>query len=214
MTFELNSHPNGGPESADGLHGGKVERSTIERKGGQVFRVAVICKANLFRSPAARVYLADALGRSGLEAVVTSGGIMGEGNRIPSSYLAIAHDAGIDLSEHVSHQISAQELLEQDLVLTMTRELLREAVVMAPPIWPRAFTMREFLRRATAVGTRKPTEGLVHWFEAIGANRTRSQLLGDDESDDVADPVGGTAEDYRIMLRQLERLSSDLAALF
>ncbi len=183
-------------------------------RGGQVLRVAVICKANLFRSPAARVYLADALGRSGLEAIVSSGGIMGEGNCIPSSYLAIAHDAGIDLSEHVSHRVSSEELLQQDLVLTMTRELLREVVVMAPPIWPRSFTMREFLRRATAVGPRKPTEGLEHWFHAIGANRTRSQLLGDDEADDVADPVGGTAEDYRIMLRQLERLSGDLAGLF
>ncbi len=179
-----------------------------------MFRVAVICKANLFRSPAARVYLADALGRSGLEAVVSSGGIMGEGNQIPSSYLAIAHDAGIDLSEHVSHQISASELLHQDLVLTMTRELLREVVVMAPPIWPRAFTMREFLRRASVIGARKPTEGLDHWFAAIGANRTRLQLLGDDEGDDVADPVGGTAEDYRIMLRQVERISNELAGLF
>ncbi len=179
-----------------------------------MFRVAVICKANLFRSPAGRVYLADALGRSGVEAVVCSGGILDAGNRIPASYLAIAAEAGVDLSEHVSHQISVAELLEQDLVLTMTRELLREVVVMAPAIWPRAFTMPEFLRRGTAVGPRKPTEDLNHWFEAIGANRTRSQLLGDDEADDVADPVGGTAEDYRIMLRQVERMSSDLARLF
>ena len=179
-----------------------------------MLRVAVICKANLFRSPATRVYLADAFGRSGVEAIVCSGGILDAGNRIPSSYVAIAAEVGIDLSEHVSHQISVPELLEQDLVLTMTRELLREVVVMAPSIWSRAFTLPEFLRRATAVGPRRPTEGLDHWFEALGANRTRSQLLGDDEVDDVADPVGGTAEDYRIMLRQVERLSSDVARLF
>jgi hypothetical protein len=74
--------------------------------------------------------------------------------------------------------------------------------------------MREFLRRARAVGARKPTEDLNHWFDALAANRTRAQLLGDDESDDVADPVGGTAEDYRIMLRQLDRLATDLAGLF
>ncbi len=185
-----------------------------QRGGGTVLKVAVICKANLYRSPAARIFLADAFGRAGIEAVVISGGILPEGNTVPPSYVSIAAEAGIDLSEHVSHHITAEDLERQDLVLTMTRELLREVVVLAPAIWPKAFTMREFLRRASAVGPRKPTEQLDHWFEAIGRDRKRTQVLGDFDPDDVADPVGGTAEDYRVMLRQVERLSSELASLF
>jgi protein-tyrosine phosphatase len=176
--------------------------------------VAVICKANLFRSPAARVFLADAFGSVGIEAVVTSGGILEGGASIAPAYLAIALESGLDLSDHVSHTISPFDLVGQDLVLTMTRELLREVVVLEPSIWQRAFTMREFLRRASSQGARKPTESLEHWIGAIAAPRTRSQVLGDLEADDVADPVGGTAEDYRVMLRQLERLSKEIAALF
>ncbi len=176
--------------------------------------VAVICKANLFRSPAARVFLADAFGAAGIEAVVTSGGILEGGASIAPAYVAIALESGLDLSSHVSHTISPLDLIGQDLVLTMTRELLREVVVLEPSIWPRAFTMREFLRRASNHGARKPTESLDRWIDAIAAPRTRAQVLGDLDADDVADPVGGTAEEYRVMLRQLDRLARGIAALF
>lgn len=180
----------------------------------EMLTIAVICKANLFRSPAARVFLADALGAAGIEAIVTSAGILEGGGTIAPAYVDIAAEAGLDLSAHVSRHVDPAALRSEDLVLTMTRELLREVVVLEPSIWSRAFTMREFLRRASAHGARKPTESLEHWIEAIAAPRTRSQVLGDLEADDVADPVGGTAEDYRIMLRQLERLTREIAALF
>ena len=179
-----------------------------------MLHAAVICKANLFRSPAARVYLADAFGEAGIEAVVTSAGVLPGGNVVAPEYLQMALEAGIDLSDHVSAQVTPASLEAQDLVLTMTRELLREVVVLAPPIWPRAFTMREFLRRASMVGPRKPTQALEVWLETVQRGRTRGDLLGDLEADDVADPVGGTAEDYRLMLRQVQRLSTDIAALF
>ena len=74
--------------------------------------------------------------------------------------------------------------------------------------------MREFLRRASNHGARKPTESLDRWIDAIAAPRTRAQVLGDLDADDVADPVGGTAEEYRVMLRQLDRLAREIAALF
>ena len=144
-----------------------------------MLKVAVICKANLFRSPAARVYLADALGEAGIEAVVASAGILPGGNVVPPEYLAMALESGIDLSDHVSLEVSSEMLRSQDLVLTMTRELLREVVVLEPSTWTRSFTMREFLRRAAAVGPRKPTQTLDAWLELVQTNRNRSELLGE-----------------------------------
>ena len=61
---------------------------------------------------------------------------------------------GLDVAGHLSRQVTADDLARASLVLAMAREHLRQAVVIAPDAWPRAFTIRELVRRGAQVGRR------------------------------------------------------------
>src|SRR5260370_36108888 len=71
---------------------------------------------------------------------------------------AQAHPAmaarGLDISAHRSRRVTAEDLERADLTLAMARGHLRHAVVTAPAVWPRAFTLRELVRRGGAIGRR------------------------------------------------------------
>ena len=67
---------------------------------------------------------------------------------------------GLDISWHRSHQVNDADLAWADLVLGMSREHVRHAVVTAPDAWPRAFTLKEMVRRGEETGPRMPGEPL------------------------------------------------------
>lgn len=119
---------------------------------------------------------------------------------------------GIDVSRHRGRQVSAPDLLAADLVIAMSRENLRHAVVLEPRAWPRTFTFKELIRRAHDHGCRRSTEPLAGWLTRIAADRAHSQLLGSDDADDVADPSGGTLAAYELTAGLLAALADDLAA--
>jgi protein-tyrosine-phosphatase len=103
---------------------------------------------------------------------------------------------GLDISAHRSRRVIAQDLEAADLTLAMARENLRHAVVTAPAAWPRAFTLRELVRRGEVVGQRGPEESLAAWLARAHHGRERAALLGDSPTDDVADPAGGPPDGY------------------
>ena len=95
----------------------------------------------------------------------------------------------------------------------MAREHLRHAVVTLPAAWPRAFTLRELVRRGAAVGGRRPGESLAGWLARAHDGRQRAALLGDCADDDVADPVGGPPGGYAETAAALGSLLDRLAEL-
>ena len=103
---------------------------------------------------------------------------------------------GLDVSSHRSQPMTPEILQDADLTLAMARENLRHAVVTAPQIWPRAFTLRELVRRGEAIGPRSPGESLAGWLARAHEGRERAALLGDGPDDDVADPIGGPPHAY------------------
>ena len=62
---------------------------------------------------------------------------------------AVPSSASIS-EDHVARTLDASILAVEghDLVLTMTREHLREVVALDPGAWPRTFTLKEIVRRA------------------------------------------------------------------
>lgn len=152
---------------------------------------------------------------SGSPAPVTvrSAGLRTEGAPASPEAASALAARGLDISGHRSHRVAGSDLAWADLVLGMSREHVRHAVVTAPDTWPRAFTLKELVRRGEQAGPRMPAEPFAGWLARVHAGRERAALLGDSPADDVADPMGGPAQAYADTVALLDDLAGRLARL-
>jgi protein-tyrosine phosphatase len=158
----------------------------------------------------AEALLRGALRARGVDAAVSSAGLFRGGvPASPGSIRAMAR-RGLDIDGHRSRTVSGELLGAADLVLGMARLHVREAVVAVPEVWPRAFTLKELVRRGSATGPRSPGQPLDAWLADVHEGRRRSELIGDDPADDVADPVGGPDRLYLATAEELEGLVTRL----
>ena len=95
----------------------------------------------------------------------------------------------------------------------MARENLRYAVVTEPGAWPRAFTLKELIRRGERIGPRPPGEPFAAWLARAHDGRARASLLGDSADDDVPDPAGAPLRAYADTAALLDGLMTRLAEL-
>jgi protein-tyrosine phosphatase len=178
--------------------------------------ILFLCRANLCRSPSAEVMLARALSLhdDGAGFTTRSAGMtVVDGQAAPDDFVEIALIRGIDLREHRPVAFSAELGRSADLILTMTRDLLRGMVVNLPEVWPRSFTLLELVRRGTTTTPPLPHEGLAPWIARVHAARDRTELLGADTVDDLRDPMVDAGESNEAMFGQLERATRRLARL-
>ena len=172
-------------------------------------RVLLLCTANQCRSPMGEAILRAA--RPDLE--VGSAGRLAGGVPASATAVEVLAARGLDLSGHVSRTTTAVLLGDADLVVGMAREHVRDAVLLRPDVRPRAFTLKDLVRRAERVGPRDPSEELGPWLSMVGEGRTTADLLGASEADDVADPIGRPAARYRTCADELIRLLCRMADL-
>ncbi len=175
--------------------------------------VLVLCTANVCRSVMAEALLAYRLGAADASASVRSAGMLDAGELPAPEVIRALAAWGLDVGAHRSRRTSENDLAGADLVLAMAREQLRYAVVTAPQVWPRAFTLKELIRRGQLTGPRPPSQPLADWLAMAHADRHRSDLLGDCPADDIADPIGGPPEAYLATALQLDHLLGQLAEL-
>jgi protein-tyrosine phosphatase len=154
----------------------------------------------------AEAFLRQRLEERGVQAHVHSAGLRLDGERASSEGVNVLAERGLDLSGHRSRIMDAELIGEADLVLALAREHLREAVLAAPSRWARAFTLKELVRRGGMIGPRAPGESLEGWLARAHSGRTKGDLLGSSEEDDVADPIGLGRPVY-------ERTADELSAL-
>ena len=175
--------------------------------------VLVLCAANMCRSPMAAALLARELAARDAAVTVGSAGLLADGEPpAPLAVLAVA-DLGLDISAHRSRLLRAADLTAAGLVLVMARAQLRAAVVLAPGVWPRAFTLKELVRRGEQAGPRPPGASLADWLAGAHEGRDRAALLGDSADDDVADPIGGPPQAFAQTAGLLSQLTGRLAGL-
>ncbi|HXP20130.1 MAG TPA: hypothetical protein VN840_10845 [Streptosporangiaceae bacterium] len=175
--------------------------------------ILVLCTANVCRSVMAAALLAGRLGAAGAVASVRSAGLLGAGDPPAPEVVCALASRGLDVSGHRSRRAGEDDLTSADLVLTMAREQLRYAVVTAPQVWPRAFTLKELARRGQIVGPRPPGLPLAGWLALAHGGRERSGLLGDCPADDVADPIGAAPWAYVATAAELDHLLGQLVDL-
>ena len=175
--------------------------------------ILLLCTANVCRSVMAQALLSARLAAQDTPADVASAGVLSDGQRPPDAVVSVLAARGLDVSAHRSHRVTAADLAAADLVLGLAREHVRQATVLRPASWPRAFTLRELVRRGREAGPRAPGEPLENWLAGAAGGRDRRALLGVDPADDVADPYGGPLSGYQATARLLDELTAELAAL-
>jgi protein-tyrosine phosphatase len=160
----------------------------------------------------AEALLRHHLAAAGVDAHVHSAGLLEGGVPATPDGVAVMADYGLDTSTHISRTVT-EEMLEADLIICMAREHLREAVLLHPPSWRRAFTLKELVRRGELSGGRQPDESLEDWLMHLQQDRSRQDLLGSSSADDVADPIGQGRATYQRTANELDSLIGVLVGL-
>ena len=177
------------------------------------FRIVVLCMGNICRSPMAEGMLRALLAERGVPAVVDSAGRLESGRPAARHGVDVLAQRGIDIGGHRSRSSSASILEPAGLVLAMAREHVRDAVSVVPGVWPRAFTLKELVRRGELVGPRRGDETLDAWLEARHEGRERRDLLGESPLDDIADPYGQSRSAFEDLADELDDLTTRLVNL-
>ncbi|MBK9298579.1 MAG: hypothetical protein IPN02_17490 [Candidatus Microthrix sp.] len=171
--------------------------------------------------------MAEHLARRSLEQrqipakVVSAGRLKGNLGATPGAVEAMARRK-LDLSNHVSAQLSPEVLADAHLVLVMERGHLSDVYQTLPEAIDHAFTLGEFpsLLRATKAdpsleSAATPLEGAHRRIALAHQARDPVRILVDDESSDIADPMGRWAWHYRRTAKQLSSLiDASLDGLF
>ena len=176
-------------------------------------RVLFVCTGNICRSPIAESMLRRCVDRMRLPVSVLSAGLLPDEGPADGSAIAVLRTRGIDLAGHRRKQISAPLLDGADLILGMERLHIREVVALEPTTFSRAFTLREFVRRAAAQGPRTKTVGLRAWAAVLQRSRTPWDLLGSSAADTVDDPFGLGRDAFEQCADEIDGLIESLVAL-
>lgn len=166
----------------------------------------MLCTGNICRSPAAEALLRQRLRRGGVIARVQSAGLLRGGSPASEHSVDLLRDRGLDLSSHRSQTVTPDLLRSASLIVGMAREHVREAVVQAPDVFSRTFTLKELVRRADEVGPRRAGESFEDWLRRVHGERTPRDLMGASTTDDVRDPIGMARGAYVTMVGELDDL--------
>jgi len=175
--------------------------------------ILVLCAGNVCRSTMATPLLARRLAALGVTVPVRSAGMIRRGDSPRPEVISVMASYGIRTASHRSRVACAADLARATLVLAMSRENLRYAVITARGAWPRAFMLKELIRRGERIGPLPSGEPFSRWLSCAPARRERAALLNDSAEDNVADPAGGPLRAHADTARLLERLVTRLAEL-
>jgi len=161
----------------------------------------------------AEAFLRDRMARRGVPATVHSAGLLESGNGASGHGVDVLRGRGIDMAPHRSTNMTADLIEATDLLLGMARLHVREAVVMRPMVFPKAFTLKEIVRRGEDIGGRAKGQPMDEWLAKTHAGRSHSSLLGEADEDDIFDPIGSSRSVYEKTATEIEDLTDRLVAL-
>ena len=156
----------------------------------------MVCTANVCRSPMAAALLTQHCNELGLEVVVGSAGVQAHDLPVDPDAVAAMAEYGLDISAHRPRRFDRNLLGESGLVITMTRDHLRTVATTVPGVLRRSFTAKELARRLTTLETLD--------LEELNAGRSARDLMGNDPTDDVADPYGQSLQLHRQCAAELD----------
>lgn len=87
--------------------------------------ILIVCTGNLCRSPMAEGLLRERLSEQGLHTnyrVLSAGVWAVDDNPASANAVAVMAEQGIDITDHIAHTITANDVSEADLILVMAQE--------------------------------------------------------------------------------------------
>lgn len=157
-----------------------------------------------------------ALGARGIDVSVASCGMLESGRSAPREVQAVMADRGLDVSAHLSRQMTPAIVKHASLILGMERQHVREIVTTEPSAFAHTFTLPEIVRRLDALSDteRAPIErgDLESVLAVLGKDRTRRDLLGRSDADEVDDPIGRPMRAFVKAADEIESLVAQLVA--
>ncbi len=177
------------------------------------YDVLVVCEGNLCRSPLVERLLRLRLGDgSGVE-VSSAGTIAATGRPMDPMAAAELGRLGGDPADFESRRLTVELLRAADLVLTATRALRSQVVVMAPSTLKRTFTLLELAALLDERPWRPgddPTD--LHAVVARAAD-WRSAVSNRNDALDIPDPIGRSAQVHRTAADAAESATNVVADL-
>ena len=161
----------------------------------------------------AEALLRDRLARRDVPAHVHSAGLIDGGAPASAHGVEALRSRNLDLAPHRSRTLRPDLVEGADLLLGMARLHVREAVVLRPQVWPRAFTLKELVRRGDDVGPRPLGQSVEEWLLKAHTGRTHTDLLGEHPDDDIFDPIGSSRAQYEKTAAEIEALTDRLVSL-
>jgi protein-tyrosine phosphatase len=167
---------------------------------GDLFRIVMVCTANICRSPMAEAMVRHALRAATPDAahvIVDSAGVYGhEGSPIAPGSAAALEGLGIEHGGHRGRLLTPAIVGGADLVLTMEGGHRNAILSGTPEARAKTFALREYARLIGGEVSPAGTD-IVRRARALteDAGRRRAELPWAGV-DDVPDPYGGPAEGY------------------
>lgn len=176
--------------------------------------IVFVCTGNICRSPMASAFATKIIGQRHLEVEIASAGVLEAGHIPTRDGIEAMSEHGLDISQHLSSTMQERLVPPPNLVIAMAREHSRRIADLWPELWPRTFTLKEFVRLATHTGPRPPEENVEAYLARVGGHRRISQLASMvSREDDVEDPIGRGLNTYRNCAQEIQELVSVLMAL-
>jgi protein-tyrosine phosphatase len=174
--------------------------------------ILTVCTGNVCRSPMAEAFLRRDLAPRDAEVRVSSAGTLRDGMAAAEEVVELMDKRGITVEAHRSRRLSPDMLASADLIIGMTRDHVREAALMDFNCFARSFTLKEIVRRGSAVGPRRPDESIESWLKRAAEGREpRDYLFAED--DDIEDPMGRRFSVFKRTAAEIEGLTTALVGL-
>lgn len=158
-------------------------------------RLLVVCTANQCRSPLGEVIARDLMAKHAVTAEVLSAGTRAiVGAPATDGAIITARKLGLDLSEHVSHPVSAGLIAGSDLTVVMERQHVLDLMAEHDAPLSSTFTLPELATLVAEHGQRRHDEPIAAWIERLGARRGAAAVLAAGE---IPDPIGLPLRKYK-----------------
>lgn len=185
-----------------------------------MIRILFVCTGNTCRSPIAEAMLKHMAEERGLEMDVQSAGVAAWGGTPMSQYAAAVLDEQ-DIGNH--HDFRSAALDERrvqwaDLILTLTTSHKRHVLQQFPSAHNKTFALKEYVSdpEEEQYQQLQSLAADIQLKLAMGQAPTEEELLQLAElqhrvpTTDVADPYGGSLEQYRITAAEIQAVLARL----